>query len=78
MTCSECGAIEVSDICRSCGASNHPYRRDPQSGAGNCTCGHPEWAWKHPHDFMQAMDDDRCTCGLPVEAACHAVKEADQ
>lgn len=49
----------------------HTYYPDPQSGAGNCHCGHPERAWRHPHTFMQAMDDDRCTCGLPVEAACH-------
>jgi hypothetical protein len=49
----------------------HTYYRDPQSGAGNCFCGHPERAWRHPHTFMKAAYDASCTCGLPLDAACH-------
>lgn len=55
----------------------HPYTADPQSGAGNCTCGHPERAWRHPHKFTPSAiaynggRQDMCTCGLPARAECH-------
>ena len=35
------------------GHAMHLYRCDPQSGAGNCICGHPERAWRHPHKFTR-------------------------
>ena len=46
----------------------HVYEADPQSGAGNCTCGAPERHPRHPHAFVKAwggvrhVDEPRCTC----------------
>lgn len=50
----------------------HLYNPDPQSGAGNCTCGLPERHRKHFHKFMAAQDyHDLCTCALGPTAFCH-------
>lgn len=51
----------------------HPYTPDPQSGAGNCTCGMAERHRTHPHTYMRAAytTADLCTCALPPDADCH-------
>lgn len=50
----------------------HIYTKDPQSGAGNCTCGAAELHRRHPHEFvaMRAVDDN-CVCGLVFETVPH-------
>ena len=46
----------------------HAYESDPQSGAGNCTCGAPERHPRHPHAYVKAWDwaqgigEEQCTC----------------
>jgi hypothetical protein len=49
----------------------HEYKSDPQSGAGNCVCGHEERNLRHFHEFVKAMDSDICTCGLPAISTIH-------
>lgn len=50
----------------------HAYTSDPQSGAGNCTCGAAERDRRHPHMYLQALNHPNvCTCGLPPEAEQH-------
>lgn len=57
----------------------HLYNTDPQSGAGNCTCGMAERHRRHYHAFMEAAGiggpggnpDHLCTCGLSKYAECH-------
>jgi hypothetical protein len=63
--------------------TTHSYTRDPQSGAGNCTCGASESHRRHPHQFrrvspMTALNAilnagtlDVCVCGLLAEAEQH-------
>lgn len=52
--------------------SMHEYKSDPQSGAGNCTCGQAERHRNHFHKFVKAMGyDDICTCALTESATCH-------
>jgi hypothetical protein len=57
----------------------HLYTANPQSGAGNCTCGQAERHRRHFHEFMEAAGiggpsgnpKRLCTCALPRESACH-------
>jgi len=52
----------------------HVYARDPQSGAGNCTCGWPVEMREHPHEFRRRSpkdNDELCVCGELPEAICH-------
>lgn len=47
----------------------HPYNPDPQSGAGNCTCGWSECTQVHFHEFTQMYEPsrpfcERCVCGV--------------
>lgn len=51
----------------------HEYKADPQSGAGNCTCGMAERHSRHFHEFLPRMGNrELCVCGLPENAAaCH-------
>lgn len=50
----------------------HIYQKDPQSGAGNCTCGAAERHRRHPHEFMPSnADPELCVCALPFEAGPH-------
>lgn len=56
-------------------APSHAYQRDPQSGAGNCTCGMAERHRRHPHEFMPtASRPDLCVCALPPEALPHQTR----
>jgi hypothetical protein len=53
-------------------APRHPYAPDPQSGAGNCTCGMAEAHRHHPHVFTPARSDPTsCVCALPETGRCH-------
>lgn len=50
----------------------HEYKSDPQSGAGNCTCGQAERHRNHFHTFVTAQSwEGLCTCALPESASCH-------
>jgi hypothetical protein len=55
----------------------HTYESDPQSGAGNCTCGGAREHHRHPHDFRRAWSAARgavseyCVCGQAPEALIH-------
>lgn len=55
----------------------HEYNPDPQSGAGNCTCGAAERHRAHPHEFMRAASSPPrgsatvCTCALPLSHEIH-------
>jgi hypothetical protein len=50
----------------------HEYKSDPQSGAGNCTCGQAERYRDHFHKFVKAVGyGDLCSCALPASATCH-------
>lgn len=61
----------------------HDYQADPQSGAGNCTCGAAEHHRRHPHPFWRISPQygmatilstgtlDTCVCGLRAEADQH-------
>jgi len=43
----------------------HAYKSDPQSGAGNCTCGQAQRTRAHPHKYTPMMNDPKtCVCGL--------------
>ena len=54
-------------------APSHAYESDPQSGAGNCVCGAAEQHRRHLHVSMPSATTPRlCTCGLPLDARCHA------
>jgi len=53
----------------------HIYLKDPQSGAGNCTCGAAERHRRHPHEFVAILKQhELCTCGLPFEAEPHQLE----
>jgi hypothetical protein len=50
----------------------HDYACDPQSGAGNCTCGHTHYEVVHPHPFTAAYYNPLvCVCGLGAEGTPH-------
>lgn len=63
--------------------ATHPYQRDPQSGAGNCTCGAAEHHFRHPHTFRAGvtyratgdgatpMRTGRCVCSRPENHPIH-------
>lgn len=56
----------------------HRYQRDPQSGAGNCTCGGQYEHRLHPHPFRPAgVNPDVCVCALPLPADCHLATDVD-
>lgn len=56
----------------------HDFDADPQSGAGNCTCGAQRHHRRHRHPYMTGAIEygakpDVCVCGLAPEADCHFV-----
>lgn len=48
----------------------HSYVSDPQSGAGNCTCGAALYHRRHPHPFRLGTATN-CVCALPYAHECH-------
>lgn len=54
----------------------HLYNKDPQSGAGNCTCGSAHFHYVHYHEFVQSAVEyggrlGICVCGLREETEQH-------
>lgn len=57
---------------------SHAYTPDPQSTAGNCTCGRSREHRAHPHEYRRASNeaivlagDLVCVCGRRPEAEPH-------
>lgn len=56
----------------------HAYKRDTQSGAGNCACGAAEHHVWHPHEFREAwiwaqrVGEVQCVCSRPKSDPIHA------
>lgn len=57
--------------------SVHEYVQDPQSGAGNCTCGSAQHTIRHRHPYRKAEPAafEKCVCGLLEGSRLHTLKE---